>query len=166
MHLLLAVLLYLAVAVAGIGGAAGFALYAFRPPVVAAQPEAPQVPPRIQAWQDRKAEELLHAGKQKAAALAEKEQTEKLRLRIMTPAADDAMAGVIQDGTESERAAATPRGHPGDADNGRAARPRGRAHRETRRVTDGARWSARRVTDGYAAEARWSPPTVRMHGPE
>src|SRR5262245_5656360 len=134
MHLLLAVLLYLAVAVAGIGGAAGFVIYAFRPAVVAAEQEAPQVPPRIQMWQDRKADEKLHTDKQRAAALAEKEQTEKLRLRIMTPAADDAMAGVIPDDTESERAAATPRGHRGDADSGRAARPRGRAHRETRRA--------------------------------
>jgi hypothetical protein len=148
MRVLFGVLAYLLVAVAGVGGAAAFVFFAFWPAaeMVAAQ-ETSKAAPRIQAWQDRKAEELHYAEKQRAAALAEKEEAEKSRLRHMTTQAPPVIARTSQDEAESEREAV-----------------RGARHRDARareRAQD-----ARRRTDGSAAEARWSSSPVRLHGPE
>ncbi len=47
---------------------------------------------RVQAWLDRKAEELAHAEREKAAAIAEQERAEALRVEIPPPAEPPAMA--------------------------------------------------------------------------
>jgi hypothetical protein len=56
----------------------------------AVQQKAPVVGPRVQAWLDRKAEEFAYAEKQKAAALAEKERAQALRVEIPSPPAQTA----------------------------------------------------------------------------
>jgi hypothetical protein len=152
MRVLLGVLLYLIVAVAFVSGAAAVAFYAFQPALkmVLAQPETPKVAPRLQAWLDRKAEGLLYAEKEKAAALAEKEQAEKLRLSIVSTAAKAAMARATNDGAERERAAGA----------------KERAQREARRRSRQLEQAKAQTAYGYAPESRWPTNPVRSHGPE
>jgi hypothetical protein len=152
MRILLGVLLYLIVAVAFLSGAAALVFYAFQPALkmVVAQPETPKVAPRLQAWLDRKAEGLIYAEKEKAAALAEKEQAEKLRMSIVSTAAKAAMARARDDGAERERAA--------DA--------KERAQREARRRSRQLEQTKAQTAYGYAPESRWSSNPVRSHGPE
>jgi hypothetical protein len=135
MRILLGVLPYLAVAVAVVGGSAAFVVFVFQPALVMvpARQETPKVAPRVSGVAGQKAE------KERAAALAKKEQAEKFHMSIVSAAADAAMARAHHDDAESERAA--------DA--------KKRTQREDRRRSD-----------GHAAEARWSSNQVRLHGPE
>jgi hypothetical protein len=152
MRILLGVLLYLIVAVAFVSGAAALVFYAFQPALkmVVAQPETPKVAPRLQAWLDRKAEGLIYAEKEKAAALAEKEQAEKLRLSIVSTAAKATMARASDDGAERERAAGA----------------KERAQREARRRSRQLEQAKAQTAYGYAPESRWPTNPVRSHGPE
>jgi hypothetical protein len=152
MRILLGVLLYLIVAVAFVSGAAALVFYAFQPALkmVVAQPETPKVAPRLQAWLDRKAEGLIYAEKEKAAALAEKEQAEKLRLSIVSTAAKAAMTRASDDGAERERAAGA----------------KERAQREARRRSRQLEQAKAQTAYGYAPESRWPTNPVRSHGPE
>jgi len=62
------------------------------PKKVPVQQKTQIVGPRVQAWLDRKAEEQAYAEKEKAAALAEKERTEALRVEIPPPIEHTAVA--------------------------------------------------------------------------
>ena len=149
MRLLLGLLSYLIAAVALVSGAAAFLSYAVEPgarTVPAAQQETPKVAPRVQAWLDRKAEGLVYAEKEKAAALAEKERG--LRMNVAPPA-EQAAPAQLREAAERES----------------AARARESAKREARR-----RSRQREQTEALAAygsvpePARSSGP--RLHGPE
>jgi hypothetical protein len=135
MRILLGVLPYLAVAVAVVSGSAAFVVFVFQPGLimVPARQETPKVAPRVSGVAGQKAE------KERAAALAEKEQAEKFRTSIVSTAADAAMARVHHDNAESEPA----------------------AHAKKRTQREG-----RKRSDGYATEARWSSDPVPLHGPE
>jgi hypothetical protein len=135
MRILLGVIPYLAVAVAVVSGSAAFVIFAFQPTLVMVpgQQETPKVAPRVSGVAGQKAE------RERAAALAEKEQAEKFRMSTMSTAADAVMAEVHHDDVEGERAV--------------------RAKKSTPR-------EGRRRSDGYATEARWSSNPVPLHGPE
>jgi hypothetical protein len=93
MHLLVNLVLCLvAAAVIATGTAAALFVVAESAPRKPApvQQKAPAVGPRVQAWLDRKAEELAFAEKEKAAALAEQERAQALRVEIPPPPAQTA----------------------------------------------------------------------------
>jgi hypothetical protein len=152
MRVLLSVLLYLAVALAVVSGSAAFVVFAFQQAVVmvATQQQTPKVAPRLQAWLDRKAEGLLYAEKERAAALAEKEQAEKLRMSIVSTSENAAMARARNDDAERERAAGG----------------KERAQREARKRSRQVEQTKAQTAYGYAPESRWSSNPVRLHGPE
>ncbi|MFL6824841.1 MAG: hypothetical protein ACJ8E2_00090 [Bradyrhizobium sp.] len=145
MRILLRVLPYLAVAVAVVSGSAAFVVFAFQPALVmvAAQQETPKVAPRVSGVAGHKAE------KEGAAALAEKEHAEQLRMSIVSTAADAAMA----------------RASDNDAARERGAGANERAQREPRRRSRQPEQKAQ-TAYGYAPESRWSSNPVRLHGPE
>lgn len=147
MRLLFGLLSYLIAAVAVVSGAAAFLSYAVEPGArtVPAQQETPKVAPRVQAWLDRKAEGLVYAEKEKAAAFAEKERG--LRMNVAPPAEQAAPAQLRE---AAERESAT--------------RARESAKREARRSRQLEQTEAR-AAYGYVPEpARSSGP--RLHGPE
>jgi hypothetical protein len=144
MRILLGVLPYLAVAVAVVSGSAAFVVFAFQPALVMLPAETPKVAPRVSGVAGQKAE------KERAAALAEKEQAEKLRMSIVSTSADAAMARASDDDAERERAAGA---------NERAPREAGRRSRQLEQTKA-------QTAYGYAPESRWSSNPVRLHGPE
>jgi type IV secretory pathway TrbL component len=135
-----------------VSGAAAFVFTAFQPAVkmVAAQQETPKVAPRLQAWLDRKAEGLAYAKKERAAALAEKQAAEKFDMRIVSTAADAAMARAGYDDVERERAAGA----------------KERAQREARKRSRQLEQTKAQTPYGAAPESRWSSNPARLHGPE
>jgi hypothetical protein len=88
MRLLLGLLSYLIAAVAIGGGAAALLFSTVEPAVTMApaQQDARKVAPRIQAWLDRKAEGLVYAEMEEAAAFAEQERAEARRMKIPSTA--------------------------------------------------------------------------------
>ena len=115
------------------------------------QQKAATASPRVQAWLDRKAEELAYAEKEKAAALAEKEKaaalaekerTEALRAEAPAPAEDVAM---VRNAEEDQ--AALPE---------RAKRAKQAAKQEAKRRLRLQQAEAQRAY-GYAPERRRSP---------
>jgi hypothetical protein len=94
MRLLLGLLSYLIAVVGIVGGAAAFLSSVVEPAIrmAPAQQDTPKVAPRVQAWLDRNAEGLVYAEKEKAAAFAEKERAEALRMNIPPMAEHSAMA--------------------------------------------------------------------------
>jgi hypothetical protein len=87
---------YLVGGAAIVGGAAALLLFAVDVAItkVPVQQGAREVAPRVQMWLDRKAEALVYAERQKAAAVAEKERTEALRIKIPSAADHEAFARV------------------------------------------------------------------------
>jgi hypothetical protein len=144
MRLILGLLSYLIAAVAIVSGAAAFLSYAVEPGTrMPAQQETPKVAPRVQAWLDRKAEGLVYAEKEKAAAFAEKERG--LRINV---AVEQAAPAQLREAAERES----------------ATRARESAKREARRSRQLEQTEAR-AAYGYVPEpARSSGP--RLHGPE
>jgi hypothetical protein len=142
----LGVLPYLAVAVAVVSGSAAFVVFPFQPALVMvpAQQETPKVASRVSGVAGQKAE------KERAAALAEKEQAEKLRMSIVSTSADAAMARASDDDAERERGAGANE----------------HAQREARRRSRQLEQTKAQTAYGYAPESRWSSKPVRLHGPE
>jgi hypothetical protein len=99
---------------------------------------------------DRKAENLAYAEKERAAALAEKQAAEKLEMRIVSTAADAAMARAGYDDVERERAAGA----------------KERAQREARKRSRQLEQTKAQTPYGAAPESRWSSNPARLHGPE
>jgi hypothetical protein len=104
-----------------------------------AQQKAPMVSPRVQAWLDRKAEELAYAEKEKAAALAERERAEAARVEIPPPAEPAPMARASK--VAEDRAARRKRAKQAAK---QEAKRRLRLQAEAQRAY------------GYAPERRWS----------
>jgi hypothetical protein len=105
--------------------------------------KAPIVGPRVQAWLDRKAEELAYAEKEKAAALAERERAEALRAQTPPPLEHAAMARA-RNAEENEGARIE-----------RARRSKQAARQEAKRRLRLQQMEAERAY-GYASERRWS----------
>jgi hypothetical protein len=148
MRLLLGLLSYLIAAVAIVSGAAAFLSSAVEPGTrtVPAQRETPKVAPGVQAWLDRKAEGLVYAEKEKAAAFAEKERG--LRINVAPPA-EQAAPAQLREAAERES----------------AARAWESAKREARRRSRQLEQTEAQTAYGYAPEpARSSGP--RLHAPE
>src|SRR5262245_28530725 len=88
-HLFGGLLSYLVAAVGVAGGAAALLLYAMQSMAGVAptqQAVAKETAPRIQAWLDRKAESADYAAREEAAARAERERAEALRIKIPSAA--------------------------------------------------------------------------------
>ncbi len=149
MRLFLGLLSYLIAVVAIVSGAAAFLSYAVESGArtVAAQQETRKVAPRVQAWLDRKAEGLVYAEKEKAAALAEKERAEGLRMNV-SPTAEQAAPAQLREAAERES----------------AARARESANREARRRSRQEQMEALAAYGSVPEPARSSVP--RLHGPE
>jgi hypothetical protein len=110
---------------------------------VPVQQDAPMVAPRIQAWLDRKAEELAYAEREKAAALAEQARAEELRITIPSPTEQAALARA-RDAEENHTARLE-----------RAMRAKQAAKQEAKRRLRRQQAEAQRAY-GYAPERRWS----------
>jgi hypothetical protein len=87
---------YLVGGAAIVAGAAALLLFAVdvATTMVPVQQSAREVAPRVQMWLDRKAEALVYAEREKAAAVAEKERTEALRVKVPSLADHEAFARV------------------------------------------------------------------------
>jgi hypothetical protein len=140
MRLLLGLLAYLA-AVVAIGSGAVAILFSAQEPgprTATARQETTTASPRIQAWLERKAEGVVFAEKEKAAALADRERADALRAKLAaTP--EPYVAPPAHD-IEERRA----------AERERAARAKESAKREARRL----RQLEARAAYGYAPEPR------------
>jgi hypothetical protein len=145
MHLLINLVLCLVATAAIASGSAAvvFLVAESAPKKVALQHKGPKVGPRVQAWLDRKAEELAYAERENAAALAEKERAEALRVEVPSPAE---AAVVARAPNAEENQAAPPK---------RAMRARQVAKQEARRRLRLQQTEAQRAY-GYAPERRWS----------
>jgi hypothetical protein len=107
-----------------------------------AQQKTSAVAPRVQAWLDRKAEELAYAEKEQAAALAEKERAEALQLEP-PPAVEQATIPQVRNAEEDQVVRRE-----------RARRARQAAKQEARRQLRLQQAAALRAY-GYVPERRW-----------
>ena len=149
MRLLTVVLSYAILIGAIAGGAAGVLIHAAGSTTrMAPVPqEASVVAPRIQAWLDRKAEERAFAEREQAAAIAEQERLQALRVSI--PSAPEQAVPA----REAERRSAEQQ--EAGARRERAARAKEIAKLEAKRQLRLKRAEAERAI-GYAREPRWS----------
>jgi hypothetical protein len=132
-----------AAAIASSSAAVVFLVAESAPKKVVLQHKGPKVGPRVQAWLDRKAEELAYAERENAAALAEKERVEALRVEVPPPAEGAVMARAPN--AEEDQAARLKR----------AMRARQVAKQEAKRRLRLQQTDAQRAY-GYAPERRWS----------
>jgi hypothetical protein len=145
MHLIVnLVLCLIAAAVIASGTAAALFVVAESAPRKPApvQQKAPVVGPRVQAWLDRKAEELAYAEKEKAAALAEQERAQALR--VETPSAPAQTATTPPHDVEEHQATRLERARRAKQLAKQEAKRRLRLQAEAQRAY------------GYAPERRWS----------
>jgi hypothetical protein len=139
---------YLVAAVGVAGGAAALLFYAMQSMAAVAptrQAAARETAPRIQVWLDRKAESADYAAREEAAARAERERAEALRIKIPSAAEYADRARALD--TEQQQARRRERA---------MMEAKEQARREARRR---AREPARpdvQAAFGYAPEPRWS----------
>jgi hypothetical protein len=145
MRLLINLVLCLVAAVVIASGSAAvvFLVAELAPRKPQAQQRTQMAAPRVQAWLDRKAEELAYAEKEKAAALAEQARAEALRVEIPSPA-EPAATARARDAEENQAARRE-----------RAMRAKQAAKQEAKRRFRLQQAEAQRAY-GYAPERRWS----------
>jgi|RhiMethySRZTD1v2_1073278.scaffolds.fasta_scaffold09748_11 hypothetical protein len=149
MRLLTVVLSYVIAICAVAGGAAGVLIQgAGSAARMAPVPqEASVAAPRIQAWLDRKAEERAFVERERAAAIAEKERLQALRMSIPSASEQPVLAREAERRNAEQQEAAARRE--------RAARAREIAKLEAKRQLRLKRAEAERAM-GYTPEPRWS----------